>query len=209
MTNDSPLGNAGTHSEWASLVDILRDIGEQRIGLTEGCERVVMLRWRLGQTENDLFLPFVGVDSELHIFPTGRARERWSAGGLAREDAKRMRAEQHYRRMVLTAIEKLLPFAEKRLQSIVEADPKLKWQSVVSLLDVNVAHSLAALLEAEAVPTQVTSDSKLIGEALVWEIRVPVGMLEQANRLLAQSRFTDAELTYLATGALTIDDDSR
>jgi len=45
------------HSDWTSLVDTLRDIAEQRIGLTEGRERVVALRGRLGQTENNLFLP--------------------------------------------------------------------------------------------------------------------------------------------------------
>jgi hypothetical protein len=197
------------HSDWTTLVNILRDIAAQRVGLTAGCERVVALRWLLGQTENDLFIPFVGVDSELHIFPTGPARERWSPDALAREDAKRIRAERHYSPMILTAIDKLLPFAEKRVQSIVEADPNLKWESVVSLTDVNVAHTLAALLAAEAVPTQVTSDSKLIGEALVWEIRVPVGMLERAHDLLSHSRFTDAELTYLATGVLSGDNDSR
>jgi hypothetical protein len=109
------LTSSRPHSDWTSLVDTLRAIAEQRIGLTEGCERVVALRGRLGQTENDLFLPFVGVDSELHIFPTGTARERWSAEALAREDAKRIPAEQHYRPMILTAIEKLLPFAEKRV----------------------------------------------------------------------------------------------
>jgi hypothetical protein len=111
--------------------------------------------------------------------------------------------------MILTAIDKLLLFAEKRLQSIVETDPNLKWESVVALTDVNVAHTLAALLAAEAVPTQVTSDSKLIGEALVWKIRVPVGMLERTYDLLSHSRFTEAELTYLATGVFSGDDDSR
>jgi hypothetical protein len=101
-------------SDWTSLVDTLRAIAERRIGLTEGCESVVALRGRLGQTENDLFLPFVGVDSELHIFPTGTAREMWSVEALAREDAKRILGEQHYAPMILSAIEKLLPFAEKR-----------------------------------------------------------------------------------------------
>ena len=110
--------------------------------------------------------------------------------------------------MIHTAIEKLVPFAEKRLLNIVEADPNLKWASVVSVSDEKVAGILAALLEAEAVTTQVTGESKLIGEALVWEIRVPVGMLEHARHLLEQSNFTDAELTYLATGLLSDDDDS-
>jgi hypothetical protein len=83
------------------------------------------------------------------------------------------------------------------------------WQSVASLLDEGVAHTLAALLEAEAVPTQVTSASKLVGDALVWEIRVPFAMLERAHALLDQSRFTDWELQYLATGVLPSDECSE
>ena len=70
------------------------------------------------------------------------------------------------------------------------------------VLAASVARAGAALLEAEAVPTQVTSDSKLIGYALGWEVCVPASMLQGAHELLAPSRFTDAELEYLATGIL-------
>ena len=83
------------------------------------------------------------------------------------------------------------------------------WQSVASLFDEKVAHSLAALLEAEAVPARVTADSKLVGDALVWEVRVPFAMLERAHALLDQSRLTDSELQYLATGVLSGDDRSK
>jgi len=82
---------------------------------------------------------------------------------------------------------------------------RLGWQSVASLYDVRAAHNLAVLLEDEAVPTQVASDAKLIGEALVWEVWVPVAMVERAHQLLEESRFTDAELEYLATGILVGD----
>ena len=80
---------------------------------------------------------------------------------------------------------------------------KSGWQSVASLYDARAAHDLAVLLEDEAVPTQVASDAKLIGEALVWEVWVPIAMLERAHQLLDQSRLTDTELAYLATGVLT------
>jgi hypothetical protein len=79
------------------------------------------------------------------------------------------------------------------------------WQRVALLYDEKAAHNLAALLEAEAVPTQVNSDSKLIGYALGWEICVPAAMVQRAHQLLAPSRFTDAELEYLATGVLAGD----
>jgi hypothetical protein len=78
---------------------------------------------------------------------------------------------------------------------------KSTWKSVASLLDMRVAHSMAALLEAEAIPAQVVSGTKLIGEPL-WEIRVPVECFDAARCLLDKSQFTDAELAFLATGLL-------
>jgi hypothetical protein len=83
------------------------------------------------------------------------------------------------------------------------------WKSVVSLLDVRVAHTIAALLEAEAIAAQVMSSSKLIGEALLWEVHVPAEQLEAACCLLAQSQLTESELSYLATGVLDGTDDSE
>ena len=110
------------HTDWASLVEILTDITDQRVGLTDGCERVVRFRSLLGQMDNELFLPFVGVDSDLHVFPTGPSREHWSAEALAREDAKRIGVEDHYRPMVLIAAHKLLSFAQQRLLTIGSSD---------------------------------------------------------------------------------------
>jgi len=86
---------------------------------------------------------------------------------------------------------------------------RLSWQSVASLYDVRAAHNLAVLLEDEAVPAHVASDAKLIGEALVWEVWVPVAMVERAHKLLEESRFTDAELEYLSTGILAGDEDPK
>ena len=78
---------------------------------------------------------------------------------------------------------------------------KSTWKSVASLLDMRVAHSMAALLEAEAIPAQVVSGAQLIGEPL-WEISVPVESFDAARCLLEKSQFTDAELAFLATGVL-------
>jgi hypothetical protein len=69
-----------------------------------------------------MLLPFVGVDSELHIHPTGVSRERWSPEARVREDAKRTLAEDHYRPFIMSAIEKLLPFVESRLLTIGSSD---------------------------------------------------------------------------------------
>jgi hypothetical protein len=82
------------------------------------------------------------------------------------------------------------------------------WKSVASLLDMRVAHTMAALLEAEAIPAQVMSGTMLIGEAL-WEVSVPANRLEAARCLLAKSQLTDSELAFLATGVLDGTDDSN
>jgi hypothetical protein len=87
-----------------------------------------------------------------------------------------------------------------------DATSTFVWQPVALLYDETAAHTLAALLEAEAVPTQVRRDSKLIGDTLGWEVCVPAAMLPRAQELLAPSRITDGELQYLATGVLAGDD---
>jgi len=86
---------------------------------------------------------------------------------------------------------------------------KSTWTSVASLLDVRVAHTIAALLEAEAIAAQVIPSSKLIGEALLWEVRVSPDRLEAACCLLAQSQLTESELSYLAIGVLNSTADSK
>ena len=77
---------------------------------------------------------------------------------------------------------------------------------VASVYDISTAHSLAALLNAELVPAKAVAGSQVIGEARVWEVKVPSAMSERARLLLAPSLLSDAELNYLATGALTGDD---
>jgi hypothetical protein len=77
------------------------------------------------------------------------------------------------------------------------------WPTVANLYDEKVAQTLASLLEAEAVPTRVAPDPMLVGESLVWEVRVPLEMFERALELLAKSQYSDAELEFLATGQLS------
>jgi hypothetical protein len=83
------------------------------------------------------------------------------------------------------------------------------WESVASFLDIEMAHTVAALLEAEVIPAQVIAGSKLMGEAPLWEVRVPADHLDAARCLLAQSQLSDPELTYLATGVLGTPDEAK
>jgi len=82
----------------------------------------------------------------------------------------------------------------------------LAWEVVATLPDVASAHVLATMIRDEGVPAIVVTDSSLLGEARRSEVRVPPGMARRAHWLVSQAQFTDAELTFLATGELGGDD---
>jgi hypothetical protein len=76
------------------------------------------------------------------------------------------------------------------------------WQVVATFADLASAHAIAALFRSEGVPAEVISDTSLLGEARHCEIRVPQELVHRARWLMSQAQFTDAELTFLATGEL-------
>jgi hypothetical protein len=59
---------------------------------------------------------------------------------------------------------------------------------------------MVVLFRAEGVPAEVVSDTPLLGEARRCEIHVPSELEHRARWLMSQAQFTDAELTFLATG---------
>jgi hypothetical protein len=76
------------------------------------------------------------------------------------------------------------------------------WDVVATFSDVLSAHAVAVLFRGEGVPAEVVSDTSLLGEARRCEIRVPAELAHRARWLMSQAQFTDAELTFLATGEL-------
>lgn len=81
-----------------------------------------------------------------------------------------------------------------------------KWQAVASLSDVPSAQVLAQRLIFEGVPARVMSDPQLLGEGRGCEVQVPSVLAHRARWVMSQAQFTDAELTFLATGKLGGDD---
>jgi hypothetical protein len=77
-----------------------------------------------------------------------------------------------------------------------------EWQAVASLSDVPAAQVLAQRLIFEGVPARVMSDPQLLGEGRSCEVQVPSILACRARWLMSQAQFTDAELTFLATGEL-------
>jgi hypothetical protein len=101
--------------EWNDLLTVLEALKGGQIGITAGCRRVTALGHALGEGHSDLFLPFVGVDSETDRFPMGDVRELWSADALWRVDKERAEIEAHYSPFVMRAIDELLKYLAERL----------------------------------------------------------------------------------------------
>jgi hypothetical protein len=92
------------------------------------------------------------------------------------------------------------------LDETVTSTSDLAWEVVATLPDVASAHVLATMIRGEGVPAMVVTDSSLLGEARRSDVRVPPGLARRAHWLISQAQFTDAELTFLATGELGGDD---
>ena len=96
----------------------LEDLMASKVCLTESVREVAQWCWSNHGLNEELFRPFVGVDSETDRFPVGRIRELWGADGLAKADAERIAAEDHYRewimksgRILLDAVVAALPIS--------------------------------------------------------------------------------------------------
>ena len=80
------------------------------------------------------------------------------------------------------------------------------WQVLTTAPNVPAARALADSLLAHGVASRVVTESSLMGEALPCRIMVEAALLRRAQWLMTQGRFTDEELTFLATGALSCTD---
>lgn len=107
------MTEASEKRQWAELADLLRDLLDSRIGLTEGCRKVVTEYCDL-ERGNKLFDLFRGFDSESDAFPLGQVRELWAPVSLKDMDAQREITEAHYRNWILDAAEQLRAYAQQR-----------------------------------------------------------------------------------------------
>ena len=91
--------------------------------LTESVREVAQWSWSNHGLSEELFRPFVGVDSETDRFPIGGTRELWDADGLARADAERVVAEDHYREWIMQSGRVLLDAVVVALPTSTFTDP--------------------------------------------------------------------------------------
>ncbi|PAU75815.1 hypothetical protein CK501_16490 [Halovibrio salipaludis] len=57
------------------IIEICTSMIDGEINLIEGCRKLVSLRHRTGEPENEIFSPLRAVDSETDHFPIGGMRE--------------------------------------------------------------------------------------------------------------------------------------
>jgi hypothetical protein len=76
---------------------------------------------------------------------------------------------------------------------------EVTWTFLLMAPDIPSAHALVGLLTADGVTSRVVADP-LLGEGQSCRVFVNSTQLHRANWLLEQGRFTDHELTLLATG---------
>ena len=81
----------------------------------------------------------------------------------------------------------------------------MNWVHLTTSPDAPSAHALAQSLLSYGITCKVLSDTALLGEGRMCGLFVDSSQLRRAEWLLAQGRFSDAELTFLATGELRPD----
>jgi hypothetical protein len=82
-----------------------------------------------------------------------------------------------------------------------------RWRLLVCLSDVPSARILTDRLLAEGINPRVVADAAVMGQAAPCRIFVDATEMYRARRLLTEEQLTESELTFLATGELTVDDE--
>ena len=76
------------------------------------------------------------------------------------------------------------------------------WWAVLKFDTRGAAEAVAAVLEADAVPTAVDARQLVAGVDSGFVLSVPRSLVHRAKWVLAQSELNDSELNYFATGEL-------
>ena len=82
-----------------------------------------------------------------------------------------------------------------------------RWRLLVCLSDVPSARILTDQLAGEGISARVVTDAAVMGQAAPCRIFVDATQWYRARTLLSQEQLTESELTFLATGELTADEE--
>ena len=79
------------------------------------------------------------------------------------------------------------------------------WQVLTMAPNIPVAHAIESLLAGEGVECRLKSETTLLGELQPCAVLVEASFMHRAQFVLSAADFSDAELDFLATGALSCD----
>ena len=84
-----------------------------------------------------------------------------------------------------------------------------EWKLLTCLWDVPSARVLTDVLESEGITTRVVTDAVVMGQAAPCRIFVDAAQAHRARQLLSQEQLSEPELTFLATGEVPGEDESK
>ena len=85
----------------------------------------------------------------------------------------------------------------------------MQWKLLTCLWDVPSARVLTDVLASEGITTRVVTDAVVMGEAAPCRIFVDVAQAHRARQFLSQGQLSEPELTFLATGEESGEDDPK
>lgn len=85
----------------------------------------------------------------------------------------------------------------------------MQWKLLTCLWDVPSARVLTDMLASEGITTRVVTDAVVMGQAAPCRIFVDAAQAHRARQLLSREPLSEPELTFLATGELPGEDDSK
>lgn len=102
-----------SHEEYVAkqrikAVDIASKMLDGKLGLIEGVRQLVPLQNEIGNSNEEEFLVFKGVESETDELPIGEARNSWSEAALREKDAEIQEYEDQVRASVLDACRRFI-----------------------------------------------------------------------------------------------------
>jgi hypothetical protein len=107
------MDNYGGGRPWVDSAPERAIAGARRVlagelGLIEGCRALSSMSREFETDMDDLFSPFVAIDSKARGLPVGAVRDLWEAEALARMDIEITRCEELYRAQALEACSRLI-----------------------------------------------------------------------------------------------------
>lgn len=96
------------------IISLCDDILLEKINLLDGCRKISSLSWDLNERENEIFYPFIAIDSSTDHLPLGEMRQRCSASFLEKADIEINECIQDSQPSIFLACRELIAYMESQ-----------------------------------------------------------------------------------------------